>query len=102
MRLCVDDDEDDDADDDEGGGGGGERGGLPPIAAILGLLLTAAAAAAGDLLLMVCDGSALAMGDLDLEGEEVRDSKRRLLPEALTATGEPPIEEPLPEEPELD
>ena len=100
MRLCVDDDEDDVEDDvdDDDGGGGGESGGLPPIAVIWGLLLTAA----GDLLLMVCDGSALAMGDLDLEGEEVRDSKRRLLPEALTATGEPPIEEPLPEEPELD
>ena len=41
-------------------------------------------------------------GDLDFDGEAARASSRRRRPAALAATGDPPMEEPLPEEPELD
>ena len=56
-------------------------------------------------ILLFDDGSGLAMGegDLALEGEAVSESRRRRRPEAAReATGDPPMEDPLPDEPELD
>lgn len=78
--------------------GGGESGGLEPLAVtfLQGLRLLRLGF---DLLL---GGSAFGEEDLILEGDAVSDSSRRRRPEARAATGEPPMEDPLPEDPELD